>query len=109
MKAAVTAENGSLALVYIDLDNFKTVNDTLGHQRGDDLLLDVAEKLSESVRERDFVARLGGDEFAIVSSAFAGSDDSRLAGFAERMRKALTIIVEAPGRTISVSAALAAD
>lgn len=105
MKAAVTAENGSLALVYIDLDNFKTVNDTLGHQRGDDLLLDVAEKLSESVREQDFVARLGGDEFAIVSSAFAGSDDSRLAGFAERMRKALTIKVEALGRTISVSAA----
>lgn len=59
----------STAVLYIDLDRFKTVNDTLGHPVGDSLLQKVAERLKSAVREGDLVARLGGDEFAIIQSS----------------------------------------
>ncbi|MDX1675792.1 MAG: diguanylate cyclase, partial [Longimicrobiales bacterium] len=56
----------SVAVFYMDLDRFKQVNDVLGHERGDDLLKDVADALEEAVRETDVIARLGGDEFAVL-------------------------------------------
>jgi diguanylate cyclase (GGDEF)-like protein len=56
----------ALCLAYIDLDNFKMVNDKLGHTGGDKALVEVAKKLKQSVRQVDIVARLGGDEFAII-------------------------------------------
>jgi diguanylate cyclase (GGDEF)-like protein len=57
---------GPTALLYIDLDGFKPVNDTLGHDAGDGVLIEVAERLRRLVRAGDVVARLGGDEFAII-------------------------------------------
>ena len=66
----------AMAVVYLDLDGFKEVNDTLGHTAGDELLKKVAERLLGAVREEDTVARLGGDEFMIALWHVNGSDDT---------------------------------
>ncbi len=72
-----------VAVYVIDIDNFKDLNDTLGHDAGDSLLLQVAERLQEATRETDMVARLGGDEFAIIRS-HANHQDS-VGNFANRI------------------------
>ncbi len=56
----------ALSVAYVDLDNFKQVNDTLGHQVGDDVLITVASTLQANLRSTDIIARLGGDEFAVL-------------------------------------------
>ena len=56
----------SFALLYIDLDNFKTINDTKGHAFGDQILAEAALRLQQSIRDSDTVARVGGDEFVLV-------------------------------------------
>jgi diguanylate cyclase (GGDEF)-like protein len=67
--------SGQLALLYIDIDEFKSVNDSLGHPVGDELLKAVASRLRSCIRETDLIARLGGDEFAIVQTAIENPSD----------------------------------
>ncbi len=80
------------ALMYLDLDRFKTLNDTLGHDCGDQLLVEVAARIKSCVREIDMVARLGGDEFVVLLENISGDREeaSHKAGMvAEKVREAL--------------------
>ena len=97
------AEDG-LALHLLDLDRFKAVNDALGHQAGDRLLVQVARRLRATLREEDVVARLGGDEFAILQQDIAGASDAgHLAGrVLEAFRKPFRI----GRRSISISVSI---
>jgi diguanylate cyclase (GGDEF)-like protein/PAS domain S-box-containing protein len=80
------------AVLFLDLDNFKTLNDTKGHDTGDLLLAEVARRLNASVRDGDTVARLGGDEFVVILESLSSREDEAAAQadmVAEKVREAL--------------------
>jgi GGDEF domain-containing protein len=93
--AAVTAGLGRGALLYIDLDHFKRVNDTVGHAAGDQLLTIVAQRLRSCVKDGDTVARLGGDEFTVILRNVADPDAAR--SIADRIIESLQLPVNIGG------------
>jgi diguanylate cyclase (GGDEF)-like protein/PAS domain S-box-containing protein len=79
--------HGAVGVLFIDVDRFKAVNDELGHEAGDQVLVSVAQRLRSAVRPADTVVRLGGDEFAVVCTDLGGMEDARLV--ADRILAAL--------------------
>ena len=104
MISAVREGGTSAAVFYIDLDHFKDVNDTLGHHVGDELILNVTQRLSHIVRGEDLVARLGGDEFAIITSC--ASDSYSLQAIAGRIIAALCAPYVINGHNIIIGASI---
>ncbi len=90
-----------VALLCIDLDRFKDINDTLGHPTGDQLLRLVAKRLQHSVREQDTVARVGGDEFAVVQDGVTGQQDA--AALALRLLDTLSAPYDVDGHEVMVT------
>ncbi len=99
--ALARRRGSSLAVLFIDLDNFKTVNDSLGHHVGDDLLRRVAQRITTTVRDSDLVSRLGGDEFVVVLSEVANSQDAALV--AQKLLEAVSAPIDIEGHRLTVS------
>ena len=93
-----------LAVLLIDLDRFKEINDALGHASGDTLLVAVSGRLRSTLRESDTIARLGGDEFAVLALGIVGEDDARAA--AERVHGALAAPVVIDGISLDVACSI---
>jgi diguanylate cyclase (GGDEF)-like protein len=98
------ARGGQLAVLYIDIDEFKSVNDSLGHPVGDELLKAVADRLRGCLRQTDFVARLGGDEFAIIQMAAKQPEDTT--GLVERIYAVIREPYDCAGHLLTADASI---
>lgn len=104
------ASDRGTAVLFIDLDGFKAVNDTIGHQAGDELLVQAARRLQEAVRSGDTAARLGGDEFAALIVGDGSRDRTAREGhileLADRLRLTLSQPYDIDGREVRVAASI---
>jgi diguanylate cyclase (GGDEF)-like protein len=101
---ALRQRGQTVGLLFVDLDHFKVVNDSLGHDAGDQLLCDVAQRLAGCVREGDTLARLGGDEFTVLMPNITGAQDA--AAVASRIESRLEPPFELPGQSVFVTASI---
>ncbi|MFJ6213126.1 putative bifunctional diguanylate cyclase/phosphodiesterase [Streptomyces sp. NPDC092296] len=102
--SGVRGEGRTVAVLFLDLDGFKAVNDTAGHQTGDELLVQAARRLQEAVRAGDTVARLGGDEFAALVAGRI--DEGQVRDIAERLRAVLSEPYPLGGTELAVAASI---
>ena len=100
-----------VGVMFLDIDRFKTINDSLGHSVGDQLLIQIAERLTRHVREADTVARFGGDEFIVIAEGLSGQQqlESLAKGIIERMKAPFQIGSRELFVTTSIGIALASD
>ncbi|MDO9163971.1 MAG: diguanylate cyclase [Methylococcaceae bacterium] len=101
--ASANRFNYNVALLYLDLDGFKQINDSLGHGQGDNVLIEVAGRLMNCIREVDTVARLGGDEFVVILN---GTSKELIAETAQRILDSLTMTVQEENIELPVSASI---
>ena len=99
-----TGRGEQFALLYIDVDEFKGINDSLGHHVGDELLKAVATRLKGCIRETDLVARLGGDEFAVIQTGVGNADD--VVEFVTRIHEAIRQPYACLGHRLSSDASI---
>jgi diguanylate cyclase (GGDEF)-like protein len=102
--ARLARRNERFALMCFDLDGFKAVNDSLGHDAGDLVLVEAAKRLKASTRENDMVARLGGDEFALIAADLSGVEDAMT--IANRILTNFRAPFEIQGRGVPISASI---
>jgi diguanylate cyclase (GGDEF)-like protein/PAS domain S-box-containing protein len=100
----IAAGDNLLALLYVDVDNFKNINDSLGHAPGDRLLQIVARRMRAAVSSHDVVARMGGDEFVVVAPLM--SDAAAIEALATRLQTAVRAPITLDGATVTVTASL---
>ena len=96
--------NHRVALLFLDLDNFKSVNDTLGHDAGDQVLVQTAQRLQKCIRAGDTIARLGGDEFAVLIEGMDSALDAESTG--DKLLSALAEPLIVGGRPVTVTASI---
>jgi diguanylate cyclase (GGDEF)-like protein len=102
---ACRVQAAKVAILYVDSDNFKSVNDRLGHAAGDEVLIETAKRIRAVVRDTDFVARLGGDEFAVLLASVRGADEATRV--AQEIAATLRVPVTSPNfGTIESSASI---
>ena len=102
---ALSKRNGhKFAVFFMDLDNFKIINDTMGHEAGDELLKEVAQRLSDTGRDMDTVARLGGDEFAFIINKVKTIENAVIV--AQRLNKLLKKPIEVNGNKINMGSSI---
>lgn len=102
--AAAKRGHEHFALMFIDLDKFKPINDTYGHAVGDLLLNEAAQRMQQCVRQSDTVARIGGDEFVVLLSSLKEDQDAQ--DVAEKIRHALNIPFQLSGHTLHISSSI---
>jgi diguanylate cyclase (GGDEF)-like protein len=100
------AEASPFFLIYLDLNQFKQVNDTLGHQAGDDLLKQFSDELRHGLRPSDVVGRMGGDEFAVLIDGLAGNIEERIAHVKKRVNGDYSLATDRGKRKLPISAAV---
>jgi diguanylate cyclase (GGDEF)-like protein/PAS domain S-box-containing protein len=97
-------DNQQLAILFIDLDHFKEVNDTLGHESGDQLLIEAARRIKQCVRDSDTVARMGGDEFTVILADLSHNDN--LEPLLEKILRSMDALFQIGGEQVFVSASI---
>src|SRR5262249_57496052 len=103
--AAAARQRELIAVMYLDLDGFKEVNDTLGHAAGDGLLIEIGRRIGRCIRGSDTLARTGGDEFTVLLANAGSTEDVTL--IAQRIIEAVALPIDVSGQVVRVGTSIA--